>query len=125
MAPLSILHRPASRNRRITGAVAAVVVVTLALGVGLASQRRLSAAPLRAPGPTAQTHASLGRLAYGINGDIYLADADGRNPVRIANGAPAAGPACWGLLGEGPMWSPDGRYLAYRGGIGRSEARVR
>ena len=58
MAPWSNLHRPASRNRRITGAVAAVVVVTLAVGVGLASQRRLSAAPLPTrPLPTAQTHA--------------------------------------------------------------------
>ena len=60
MAPWSILHRPASRNRRITGAVAGVVVLTLGVGVGLASQRRLSAADLStAPLPTAQTHASL------------------------------------------------------------------
>ena len=28
----------------------------------------------------------LGQLAYGINGDIYLADLDGRNPVKIADG---------------------------------------
>jgi Tol biopolymer transport system component len=115
MVPLSILHRAASRDRRITGAVAALVVVALALGVGLASQRRLSAAPLHGAAlPTAQRHASLGRLAYGINGDIYVADRDGRNPVRIANGAPAAR-AC-GYSVDGRIWSPDGRHLAYRGG---------
>lgn len=99
------------RNRRITGAVAAVVVVTLALGVGLASQRRLSAAPL----PTAPTLGSLGRLAYGAHGDIYVTDSHGRNRVRIANGVPAdGGPACRNYWN--PFWSPDGRYLAYRGG---------
>lgn len=43
-----------------------------------------------------------GSLAYGVDGDIYVADWDGSNPVRIAEG------------GEGPIWSPDGRYLAYR-----------
>ena len=40
-----------SRNRRITGAVAATVAVTLALVVGLASQRRLSADPVPADAP--------------------------------------------------------------------------
>src|SRR5690349_16807859 len=85
MNPWSIFHRPA-RNPRITGAVAAVAVVTLALGVGLASQRRLSAAPLPTPSHSKPgTHASLGRLAYGIDGDIYVADWDGRHPVRIAH----------------------------------------
>ena len=75
----------------------------------------------------------MGRLAYGINGDIYLADSDGRNRVRIANGASAAtsarrravahpwGPdTCGSYSGEGPIWSPDGRHLAYRGAVGRA-----
>jgi Tol biopolymer transport system component len=58
----------------------------------------------------------LGSLAYGVDGDIYVADWDGANPVRIAdgrppNGGPGCGPAQYG--GEGPIWSPDGRYLAY------------
>jgi Tol biopolymer transport system component len=64
------------------------------------------------PPPTGR----LGHLAYGLDGDIYLADWDGRNPTRIAH-APPDGPAdCYGFGGEGPMWSPDGRHLAYRSG---------
>jgi Tol biopolymer transport system component len=53
------------------------------------------------------------RLAYGLDGDIYLADAGGQNPVRIADGEDGE---CSSFAGEGPMWSPDGRYLAYRSG---------
>ena len=107
------------RNRRV-GAVAATLAATVALGVGLAGQHLLSAAPLPTtplptPLPTAQAEASLGRLAYGIDGDIYLADWDGKNPVRIADGAPRDDDHCGGYWAEGPMWSPDGRYLAYRG----------
>ena len=57
----------------------------------------------------------LGHLAYGLDGDIYLADWDGKNPVRIADGAPGSGPAsCNSYWGEGRMWSPDGQYFAYR-----------
>ena len=114
-----------SRNRRTTGAVAATVAVTLALVVGLASQRRLSADPGPAdPLPTVQALGSLGRLAYGIDGDIYVADADGRNRVRIADGAPSKEGDCGGYWGEGPIWSPDGRYLAYRGD-GGADSRTR
>jgi Tol biopolymer transport system component len=108
--------RRSRNNRRTIGAVAATVAVTLALVVGLASQRRHSADPDPvAPVPTVQALGSLGRLAYGIDGDIYVADADGENPVRIADGAPSKSD-CGGYWGEGPIWSPDGRYLAYRGG---------
>ena len=57
----------------------------------------------------------LGHLAYGLDGDIYLADWDGGNPVRIADGAPGgAADGCGSNWGEGPMWSPDGRHFAYR-----------
>jgi Tol biopolymer transport system component len=57
------------------------------------------------------------QLAYGLDGDIYLADADGQHPVRIAGGEPAGeNGECSSFGGEGPMWSPNGRYLAYRSG---------
>lgn len=69
--------------------------------------------------PPRHTTARLGHLAYGLDGDIYVADWDGRNPVRIAHGPgilPSGDMPCASFGGEGPMWSPDGRYLAYRQG---------
>jgi Tol biopolymer transport system component len=58
---------------------------------------------------------SVARLAYGLDGDIYVADWDGTDPVRIADGVPPDGDRACGSFGvEGSMWSPDGRYLAYR-----------
>ena len=56
-------------------------------------------------------------LAYGLDGDVFVADWDGGNPVRIADGLAGSGSGpteCGGYWGEGPLWSPDGRYLAYR-----------
>lgn len=56
-------------------------------------------------------------VAYELDGDIYLADADGQNPFRIAGGEPlGAEGVCSGFGGEGLNWSPDGQYLAYRSG---------
>jgi Tol biopolymer transport system component len=80
----------------------------------------------------------LGSLAYAVEGDIFVADWDGSNAVRIADGRP---PRAHGEpyrsndcgvneFGGGeyttPTWSPDGRYLAYRqdycGGDGTGDA---
>ncbi len=112
----AVLHKGRrSRNRRTTGAVAAIVTVILAVTVGLASHRRLSADPGPADSRrTVPALGSLGALAYGIDGDIYVADGDGKSR-RIANGAPSEAGDCGGYWGEGSIWSPDGRYLAYRG----------
>lgn len=113
-------RRRRSRNRRTTGAVAAIVTVIAALTFGLAGHRSLFADPRPAsPRPTVHALGSLGALAYGIHGDIYVTDGDGKSR-RIANGAPSEAGDCGGYWGEGPLWSPDGRYLAYRGGGGEA-----
>lgn len=57
----------------------------------------------------------LGQLAYGLDGNMYLANWDGTNPVRIADSASGFDPAA---CGEGRIWSPDGQHLAYRAASG-------
>ena len=42
------------------------------------------------------------KLLYELDGDIFLADADGGSPIRIAEGAE---------LFEGSSWAPDGRHF--------------
>src|SRR5829696_333554 len=60
------------------------------------------------PQPSPPSPARMGSLAYGVDGEIYVAHWDGSNPVRITDGRRR------NYWGEGPIWSPDGRYLAYR-----------
>ena len=125
----AVLHRARSRryrNRRIAGAVAAGVAVTVVLGVGLTSQRLLADKPLpatplptSAPLPTTPVIGSLGRLAYGIDGDIYLADADGSNPVRIADGVPDGEDSCGGYWVRGTDVVPRRALPRLPGGIHR------
>jgi Tol biopolymer transport system component len=69
--------------------------------------------PADPPNP-APTPAALGGLAYALDGDIYVADPDGSNATRIADGLPAEDCALGEYWAEGSIWSPDGRYLAYR-----------
>ena len=90
-----------------TAIILLLAIVALVGGAILVGARLFQPSPL----PTAR----LGHLAYGLDGDIYVADWDGKNPVRIADGLPVTGPAgCGGFWAEGPMWSPDGRHFAYR-----------
>jgi len=94
-----------------TALILLVVLAALVGGAILAGARLIHRSPLPV--------GSLGHLAYGLDGSIYVADWDGSNPVQIAHGVfdqGGAGPAgCGSFWGEGPMWSPDGLHLAYRG----------
>jgi Tol biopolymer transport system component len=111
-APPALLRR--ARRRVVLTIASSVAIAVLVVGMGIAGVRALQATPTPADPPT-PTPGRLGSLAYGVDGDIYVADWDGSNPVRIADGRPADD--CGGLgeyWGEGPIWSPDGRYLAYR-----------
>jgi Tol biopolymer transport system component len=57
---------------------------------------------------------ALGALAYFLDGDLYVADWNGANPIRIVNGRPGTGGCTDEFWAEGTIWSPDGRYLAAR-----------
>ena len=103
------------RNRRIrAGAVG--VIVALATGIVLVRALTSDRVPADRPVQPRPAPAASGALAYVLDGDIYVADADGSNAVKIANGRSAE--ECYGWSGEywaeGSMWSPDGRYLAFR-----------
>jgi Tol biopolymer transport system component len=93
-----------------TAFILILVIAALVVGAILVGARLLQPPPVPAD--------SLSHLAYGLDGSIYVADLDGRNSVRIADGVldpGGAGPwACGSFWGEGPIWSPDGRHLAYR-----------
>ena len=65
------------------------------------------------PAPLGET----GRLAYILDGGLYLADWDGRHAIRIG-GSAVGSDACEAANQGGDLWSPDGRYLAYRSGMG-------
>lgn len=103
------------RNQRI-GAGALAIIIALVSFVALTRVFRTAERPADQPTP-APSPGSLGALAYGVDGDIYVAEWDGSNAVRIADGRPAndcGGSGLGEYWGEGPIWSPDGRYLAYR-----------
>jgi Tol biopolymer transport system component len=109
-----------ARRRIALNAAAGTLVGLVVLAGVLAGVRIIQAAPTPAEPPTpAPTPANVGALAYAVDGDIFVADWDGSNSVRIAdgrrpNGGPGCGPAQYGA--EGSIWSPDGRYLAFRYG---------
>ena len=101
------------RNRRIRAGAVGVIV---ALATGLVLVRSLTSDPLPADRPEPRpAPAASGALTYVLDGDIYVADPDGSNAVKIADGRPAED--CFPIgeyWADGSMWSPDGRYLAYR-----------
>ena len=84
--------------------------------------RSLTSDPVPADRPSSpRRRRASGALAYDLDGDIYVADLDGSNAVKIADGRSTRGlprPAnSENYSAEGSMWSPDGRYLAYRYGL--------
>ena len=109
------------RNRRIRAGVLGISVA-LVMGIILArSMMSSDGVPADPPVEPRPAPAAPGTLAYELDGDIYVADPDGSNAVKIANGLPdgedcADHPGRGTYGAEGPMWSPDGRYLAFRYG---------
>jgi Tol biopolymer transport system component len=95
------------RNRRLSAGAFALALMVLATAVFLRAYRSGPTPVVQPPSPT-----TMGALAYEVDGDIFVADWDGANPVRIADGRP--GSPCGAYWAEGPIWSPDGMYLAYR-----------
>jgi hypothetical protein len=118
------------RNRRIRAGAVGVIV---ALATGIIFIRSLTSDRIPADRPVRLAPAPPGTLAYVSDGDVYVRDPDGSNAVKIADGVPrgecahASGYSYWAEPSfdtvsasgswssrEGSMWSPDGRYLAYR-----------
>jgi hypothetical protein len=69
---------------------------------------------LTADGPVPPLPMASVALAYFRDGDLYVADWNGANPVRIVDGRPGTGGCTDEFWAEGTIWSPDGRYLAAR-----------
>jgi Tol biopolymer transport system component len=94
-------------------------VLLLIVALALIGAALVVGARFLEPRPAA---AVLGHLAYGDidgdgdgEGDIFVADWDGQNPVVIAASSQLPTPRdCHGFGGDGTLWSPDGRYLAFR-----------
>ena len=128
----SVGTAPPARAARPFLLLAAAMLLALTVGgAALALSRLVDPAPPVPPDPLATSASPVpsaspvgsipprspgGKLAYGLDGDIYLAEMDGREAVRIADGVPVAdATGCdSSFYGFGPMWSPDGRYFAYR-----------
>ena len=95
-------------------ALVLLLVIAALLGAAIMVGAVCSAAPLAT--------GRLGNLAYGLDGDVYVADWDGRNPRRIADGLPVlevrarAAPSSGGIdvvarraasrVSIGPRWRP-------------------
>ena len=78
-----------ARRRLTRNAAVGTLVGLVVLAGALAGVRIIQAAPTPAEPPTPRpTPASVGALAYSVDGDIFVAESDGSDPVRIANGRP-------------------------------------
>jgi Tol biopolymer transport system component len=106
-------QRRKSRNRKLGALAIATAIGIVAVVVSLVSLSRTAEPPADEPTPR-PTPARLGSLAYAVRGDIFVAEWDGSNPVGIADGrSPSDCHDVGEYSAQGPIWSPDGRYLAY------------
>jgi Tol biopolymer transport system component len=99
-----------ARHRAARTVVVGAVGVAAALAGLFAGVAEIRTAPLPVDQPTPAPVAS-GALAYARYGDIYVADPDGSNAVKITDASADAG--CEYSIPD-PPWSPDGRYLAFQ-----------
>jgi WD40 repeat protein len=106
-------QRRRSRNRKLGALAIATTIGIVAVVVSVVSLSRTAEPPADEPTPR-PTPARLGSLAYAVRGDIFVAEWDGANPVGIADGrSPSDCHDVGEYSAQGPIWSPDGRYLAY------------
>ncbi len=103
-----------ARHRAVRTVVVGAVGIAAAIALLFAGVAKIETAPMPADQPTPAPVVS-GALAYAVQGDIYVADPDGSNAVKIVDSA--ADEACTGAgahwSNEVPSWSPDGKYLAF------------
>src|SRR5918995_6491393 len=79
-----------ARRRLALNAVVGTFVGLVVLAGAFAGVRAIQAAPTPANPPTpTPTPADVGALAYTLDGDIHVAEWDGSNSVKIADGRPA------------------------------------
>ena len=85
----------ASRTAIVLAAVALMLALAIALGVFIGSRHRL---------PQPLGLAKPGLIAFELNGDIYLANADGTGRTQLTSGQD---------IDTDATWSPDGTLIAY------------
>ena len=90
-APPALLRR--ARRRVVLTIASSVAIAVLVVGMGIAGVRALQSAPIPADPPVEPrpAPAASGALAYVLDGDIYVADPDGTNAVKISDGSPTHG----------------------------------
>ena len=91
----AVLQREMRRTPRVPRAIvllAAALLLALAIGATALVGSGLVKLPDLLGGSAA-------RLAYALDGDMYVADWDGANPVRVADGVPP-GPGCGDFGGD-------------------------
>jgi Tol biopolymer transport system component len=105
------LKTRARRRVALTFGAAFVAVMVLVVGA-FTGVRSLTSGGIPADRPVEPrpSPAVSGSLVYALGDNIYVADPDGSNAVRITDVAAidCPGDVAYG----GPLWSPDGRYLA-------------